>query len=207
MPRTGYFQTLILTRKKNFPCQLFALFKRHRLIYRKISRERRSLDKFYFKFKSMTRMQLRKRAGTRVNLWIYIFALCSVYFSLIFIYTYACTYLCTLMERYETTFAMEYQRKIQLHITKTEKFPSFKYLLTLATKMNPRVNERGKGGEFVSQMSFPFSQVVITATSLEQFRVIRSCHDSHDTIYNVIKEWLNEFFFIFDPKIERSRRK
>lgn len=157
------------------------------MIYRKISRERRSLDKFYFKFKSMTRMHYVKIVCRYTHEFTNcIFALCSVYFLLIFLYMYGCTYLCTLMERYETTFAMEYQRKIQLHITKTEKFSSFKYLLTLATKMNPRVNERGKGNEFVSQMSFPFSQVVITATSLEQFRVIRSCHDSHDTIYNVI---------------------
>lgn len=58
-------------------------------------------------------------------------------------------------------------------------------LLTVATKMKSRTNERGKGNEFVSQMSFPFSRRAIPSSNLKQFRVIQHYHDSDDK-YNVV---------------------
>lgn len=57
-------------------------------------------------------------------------------------------------------------------------------LLTVATKMKSRANERGKGNEFVSQMSFPFSRRAIPSSNLKQFRVIQ--HYDSDDKYNVV---------------------
>ena len=73
-------------------------------------------------------------------------------------------------------------------------------ILRMIFNIEDHETKRGKGNEFVSQMSFPFSRRTIPSSSLKQFRVIMIVMISIMSFINPLQSYIeleSTFYYLF----------